>query len=816
VSPSLRRLLPPALTAVRRLLDRQWPARQSVEVRAAGRTITVHPADLRMVPPAAAAWGAAWAATSETGAGLAVAAAGVVVAVTAAALRRSALMASIAVVIAVIAGVGLVDVHRLRHGPVALLAGREAVISAEIETRSDPHLVGTDGKAGSAPVMKPAVMKAVTVRLEGRGGLWRIRVPVLLIVSGPQLEKWPQMPVGTRIRVNGRLQSPNPGSDVAAVLRVRGAPVVVRSPSAGLRLVEQVRAGLRQSVADRRPEPRALVPALVLGDTSGLDTTLTEDFASTGLTHLTAVSGANLTLLLAFLLTVARWIGLRGWNLRIVGLAGVIIFVALCRTEPSVLRAAAMGLVALAALGSGSRAAGVRNLAVASLILLLLDPFLSRSVGFTLSVLACAGIVWWTRRWTMIINRWLPLLVAESITVPLAAQLATTPVVATISGRVSMSGLIANALTGPFVGPATVLGFAAAGASLVSGVLAAVFGLGAAWSAQMIIWIARVGSELPGSEWHLPATPLNLTWLTISSALLAISLAYLLARPWLSLLLALIMIVCLCGAPRQPGWPPRDWLLVACDVGQGDGLAIRTDHRSAIVVDSGPAPAAMRRCLDGLGISRVPLLIITHFHADHVAGLIGVMQHRTVGQIWVSPFSPPGSLDAEVRRQAMEHRIPLSAPLPGTRASVGQAELDVIGPISHVTADEDESSRQNDSSLVIMVNTAGLRVLLTGDVEPPGQQAILSTGVDLHADVLKIPHHGSAQQNPAFIAASHARLAIASAGLDNDYGHPAPRTVQLIRSLGMTLLRTDENGSIAVRVRQHQLAAVTQRPGSSP
>ena len=810
----MRRLLPPALTAVRRLLDRQWRARQSVEARAAVRTIATYPPDLRMVPAAAAAWGAAWAATSETVAGLAVAATGVVVGVTVAVLRRSALMASIAVVIAVIAGVGLIDVHRLRHGPVALLAAHEAVISAEIETRSDPHLVATDATAGSAPVMRAAVMKAATVRLEGRGGLWRIRVPVLLIVSGPHLEKWLRMPVGTRIRVDGRLQLPNPGSDVAAVLRVRGAPVVVRLPSAGLRLVEQVRAGLRQSVADRRPEPRALVPALVLGDTSGLDTTLTENFTSTGLTHLTAVSGANLTLLLAFLLTVARWIGLRGWNLRIVGLAGVIIFVALCRTEPSVLRAAAMGLVALAALGSGSRAAGVRNLAVASLILLLLDPFLSRSVGFTLSVLACAGILWWARRWTMIINRWLPLLVAESIAVPLAAQLATTPVVAAISGRVSVSGLVANALAGPFVGPATVLGFAAAGASLVNAVLAAVFGLGAAWSAQMIIWIARVGSQLPGSEWHLPVTPLNLTWLTLSSALLALSLAYLLARPWLSLLLALIMIICLCGAPRQPGWPPRDWLLVACDVGQGDGLAIRTDHRSAIVVDSGPTPAAMRRCLDGLGISRVPLLIITHFHTDHVAGLIGVMQHRAVGQMWVSPLSPAGSVDAEVRRQAMQHRIPLSAPLPGTRASVGQAELDVLGPISPVIADEDESSRQNDASLVIMVNTAGLRVLLTGDVEPPGQQAILSTGVDLHADVLKIPHHGSARQDPAFIAASHARLAIASAGLDNDYGHPAPHTVQLIRSLGMTLLRTDQNGSIAVRVRQHRLAAVTQRPGS--
>ena len=181
----------------------------------------------------------------------------------------------------------------------------------------------------------------------------------------------------------------------------------------------------------------------------------------------------------------------------------MIIFVALCRTEPSVLRAAAMGLVALAALGSGSRAAGVRNLAVASMILLLVDPFLSRSIGFALSVLACAGIVWWARSWTVIMNRWLPLIIAESIAVPLAAQLATVPVVAAISERVSVAGLVANALAGPFVGPATVLGFAAAGASLISGTLAAVFGFGAAWSAQVIIWIATIGSQLPGSEWHL-------------------------------------------------------------------------------------------------------------------------------------------------------------------------------------------------------------------------------------------------------------------------------------------------------------------------
>jgi competence protein ComEC len=796
-------------TGIDELVARHWQSRQPLEGRLAlGLSTDLRPStDLRMVPLAVSAWGAAWLGTWGMPAGIAAAAGAATVSVVVAALRRSALVATVAIVTAATVSAGLVGVQRLRHGPVAVLAAHQAVVSAKVEIRADPHRIAGKGMTPGA-----AVMKAATVRVEGRGGAWRVKAPVLLVVSGPQLERWLRIPVGTKVVVDGRLQSPDRASDVAAVLRVRGAPVVAEPPSAGLRLVERVRAGLRHAVADRRPAPRALVPALVLGDTSALDVGLTEDFVSTGLTHLTAVSGANLTLLLAFLLTFARWLGVRGWWLRVAGVAGVIIFIALCRTEPSVLRAAAMGLVALAALGSGSRAAGVRNLAVASMILLLVDPFLSRSIGFALSVLACAGIVWWARRWTLIINRWLPLIIAESIAVPLAAQLATTPVVAAISDQVSISGLVANALAGPFVGPATVLGFAAAGASLINGTVAALLGFGAAWCAQMIIWIATIGAQLPGSNWHLPLTPLTLSWLGISSLLLGLSVAYVLARPWLSLLLAGLMIICLCGSPHQPGWPPRDWMLVVCDVGQGDGIVARTAHRSAVVIDSGPEPAAMRGCLDRLRITQVPLLIITHFHADHVGGLVGVMQHRRVGHLWTSPSAPQGPLAAIVRDQAVRHGIPMSAPLPGTRASVGEAELQVLGPVDHVAPDQDDSSQQNDSSLVIMIKVAGLRLLLTGDVEPPGQQAILRTGAELRADVLKIPHHGSAQQDPAFIAATHARLAIASAGIDNDYGHPAPRTVQLVRSLGMTLLRTDEDGSVAVRLGGgERLAAVTQR-----
>jgi competence protein ComEC len=235
-----------------------------------------------------------------------------------------------------------------------------------------------------------------------------------------------------------------------------------------------------------------------------------------------------------------------------------------------------MGLVALAALGSGSRRAGLRHLSLAMLVLLLLDPFLARSVGFGLSVLASAAIIWWARAWALILNRWLPMVVAESVAVPLAATLSTLPVVAAISGRVSASGLVANALVGPFVGPATVFGFGAAGVSLVSRPAAAVAGLGAAASAQLIIWVAHVGARLPGSTWQWPTTPAALAWLSVAALATGLVMGFVLARPWLSVLLGVVLITGLARTPVHPRWPPPGWVLVAGDVGQGNAyLALR-------------------------------------------------------------------------------------------------------------------------------------------------------------------------------------------------------------------------------------------------
>jgi competence protein ComEC len=554
------------------------------------------------------------------------------------------------------------------------------------------------------------------------------------------------------------------------------------------------------------------VPALVLGDTSALAPELQADFRATGLTHLTAVSGANLTLLLAFLLLAARWAGVRGWALRGLGLVGVAAFVALCRTEPSVLRAAAMGLVSLAALGSGARGAGMRNLGVAMLLLLLADPFLSRSWGFALSVLASGGIIWWARHWADVLGRWLPRLVAESVTLPLAAHLATLPVVALISGTVSLAGVATNAVAGPFVGPATVLGFAAAGGSLLSGRLAALLGFGAAWSAQAIITVAQLGAGLPGASVTWPPGPAAVALLALTSLAAALAMSWVLARRWLCLLLTVTMVAALVHAPSPPGWPPPGWRFVVCDVGQGDGLALSAGPHTAVVVDSGPDAALMKRCLDGLGVRRVPLLVLTHFHADHVGGLDAAFAGRTVTQLWVSPLAEPAAEATHVRQLAAQHGATVAVPPPGTRAAVGSAVLEVLGPLVPRGEDPDASAAQNDASLVVRADLDGLRVLLPGDVEPPGQRALLAAGVDLRASVLKVPHHGSARQEPDFFGATGATVAIASAGLHNDYGHPAPRMLALARTLGMTVLRTDQNGSVAVGGRDGDLRVVAQRP----
>jgi competence protein ComEC len=287
----------------------------------------------------------------------------------------------------------------------------------------------------------------------------------------------------------------------------------------------------------------------------------------------------------------------------------------------------------------------------------------------------------------------------------------------------------------------------------------------------------------------------------------------------LSLLAVAVLVLALLRPVPTPGWPPRGWLLVACDVGQGDGLVLATGPGEAVVVDAGPDARLIDRCLTRLGVRRVPVVVLTHFHADHVDGLPGVLDGRAVGEVEVTGTRDPPYGAAAVDAWAREAALPVRVPVPGESLAVGGLSWQVLAPgrrpDAPVDATGEEGSAANDASLVLLARSRGVTMLLTGDVEPEAQRAVLRTlpgalGGE-PVDVLKVPHHGSRYQDPDLLAGLGARLALVSAGADNDYGHPAAETLARLERGGALVRRTDRDGDLAVVVRDSELRVVTRR-----
>ncbi len=692
-------------------------------------------------------------------------------------------------------------------GPVPDLAREHATVTVVARVASDPRALAPPS---GRPESDPMVLVTLDVeRVTGRGFVTAVRTPVLVFGD----RSWLAVHWHDVVEVGGRLApTDDPADDVAATLRARGSPRVIAG-AGRLESMAAMAATVRERFAaatDPLPaDARGLLPGLVIGDTARTPVELNDAMLVTGMTHLSAVSGSNVAIVLAAALALCRLLGLRRRWRPVVAAGLLIAFVVLVRPEPSVVRAAAMGAVGLLGMGTSRRRAGIPALAAAILGLLCWDPWLARSAGFALSSLATLGLLLFASSWGLVIARFLPAPIRSwgtALAVPCAAQLMCAPVIVLLQGSVSVVGVVANLAAAPLVAPATVIGVATALMSVIWLWGATWLGWLAALPTLGIAWVARAGAGAP-----LAVLPWPATWWG-AALLAALSVMILLSGPWLvhrarraPLVVAAVGVLSVGAVLPSPlmTWPLPGWQFVACDVGQGDALVLSSGPGRAVVVDAGPDPTLVDACLSRLHVQVVDAVLLTHFHADHVDGLPGVLRGRVVRQVITTPVRDPPFQAQEVQSWAVAAGVPVTSAYAGDDLAWDGIAAHVWWPERVIRA----GSVPNNASLVLSVDVAGLHLLLLGDVEREAahavllemQQALAGVGPPLPTfDVVKVAHHGSANRDDALLALVRAPVAVISVGRDNDYGHPAPSTVATLVADGYRVFRTDQVGDVAV------------------
>ena len=664
----------------------------------------------------------------------------------------------------------------LAHSQITRFFDQSAEIRAQVVT--DPNKTSTGSYS--------FIARAITV--SNSSIHYSLRVPIRIITPNSDVTK---LLPGQSFIAQARIVA-SKEARVAALVLIRGDVKVLTRASTWARALGSIRFGLRSLSGDG--DSGALIPGMVLGDTSKQSAQFKASMKRSGLTHLVAVSGANFALVSAFVLWLMQFLFSK-MKYRLSATAiSLIAFIALVRPSPSVLRAAAMAAVLLVAQGSKRGRDSLPALGFAMAAVVVIDPWQARDAGFALSVLATAGLLLFAPVIVEKLSTHLPQKLAQGLAPPIAATIFCSPIIVALSGYLAPMSVIANLLASPFVAPITIVGF-----------IAALFSPFAPFISHVLIWFIRFPAAAISTIAHWAS---GFPVLTVHNGkigfiiVVVFTVSLWLFKRWLRQIIALTLVLIIFITWLQR-WPGGDWQIANCDVGQGDSMVLNLGNHRALVIDVGPDAVAQDHCLSALGIHEIPLLILSHFHADHVGGLPGAINGRTVGQVWVSVNSQP-LVESAMALSAL-HGVEIIRPVRGTTSKVGDLTIKVLWPTLNATAFAQmpgEGSQINDSSIATLITSDAYSIFAGGDLEPPVQELLVKDLIPV--DIYKVCHHGSKYQDLAFMAALDPQISIISVGLANTYGHPAVQTLDALARLGSEVVRTDIDGAIAVTVRNHR------------
>ncbi len=740
--------------------------------------------DLRLLAVASIVWTAAAASVLVPEAAAWIAGASAMGALTIlgiAARREARTWAALVTVALAFAGAGaaqvaIVQPTRAHVADLATGNGRAVTVDAVVVGKVEPRGQGW-------------AFDAVTSRITVGAAVIRAAVPVAVSIDDLPAS----LDLGATVTLTGT--AVRAGAGDRAAVRVNVRTVRVRAPAEGVwAIASALRHGLIRA-AGTLPEPGAgLIAGLAVGDTSMVSRELDADMKATSLSHLTAVSGANCALVVGIAFGVAAlFCGRRGVRVAIAA-AALTAFVVLVSPEPSVVRAGAMAASAMIALLLGRAGAGIAVLGLAVIVLLVADPWLSMSLGFALSVAATLSLLLAAGPLADGLSRVLPRPLALVVAVPLAAQLACGPLLVLMTPSVSLYGVAANLVAGPAAPVATIVGLIAcltAGIPVLSAGVTALAWLPASWIAAT----ATVVSDLPGNAvpwWQGWAGAVAL--MTVGAAVLSVTVR---AGPLTRGRRPAVFVLAVTAGCVLAAGPildtvdrqriPRQWSIAACDVGQGDAVLIRSSGRVALI-DTGPAPEPLNRCLDRFGVEHIDLLVLTHFDLDHRGGLPAVEGRVDVALHGPAPDRDSAAIVGAIARGGAR----TIAARTGLAGRLGDSSWRVLWPLG-----PHAPFSGNDASIVVEFTGGAVpRVVLLGDLSAD-PQASLAARVRGPYDVVKVAHHGSADQFAPLYTRIAASLALVSVG-ENTYGHPREETLALLADAGTRIARTDRGGAVAL------------------